>query len=31
VTNVIRLVPPLIISTAHADEALNIIESVVKE
>lgn len=31
VTNVIRLVPPLIITKAHVDEALVMIESVVKE
>ena len=31
VTNVIRLVPPLIISNAHVAEALAVIESVVKE
>ena len=31
VTNVIRLVPPLIISNAHVDEALGILESVLKE
>lgn len=30
VTNVIRLVPPLIISKAHVDEALNVIEEVLK-